>query len=158
VNADVLTFTSPWHEVIIRSLPEIAPVLDAVVAEMAAQNYPARDIRAVRLVLEEAACNAIKHGNAGDPTRWVWIRYHIDQQSVSVEVEDQGDGFNPDTVPDPCRAENLSRPSGRGLLLMRHYSSWFHIHGRGNRVSFGKVRSAVADAPAMAFRPSDLAA
>jgi serine/threonine-protein kinase RsbW len=71
----------------------------------------------------------------------VQVRCHLTPESVLVEVEDEGDGFNPESVPDPRDPENLERPSGRGLLLMRHYLTEVRYHGRGNRVTLCKRRS-----------------
>jgi serine/threonine-protein kinase RsbW len=53
----------------------------------------------------------------------------------------QGEGFDPDAVHDPLAPENLDKPSGRGLLLMRHYLTRLQYNGRGNRVTLGKRRS-----------------
>jgi serine/threonine-protein kinase RsbW len=59
-----------------------------------------------------------------------------------VEVEDEGPGFDPGQVPDPTAPENWDKPSGRGLLLMRHFTTWMRYHGRGNRVTLCKHRTA----------------
>jgi serine/threonine-protein kinase RsbW len=108
---------------------------------MAAEGYPAKDLFAVRLVLTEALANAIRHGNRNDPAKEVRVCYHVSAERVLAEVEDQGAGFDPEQVPDPLAPENLGRPSGRGLLLMRFYTTWLRFNGRGNRLTFGKLRS-----------------
>ena len=58
-----------------------------------------------------------------------------------IEVEDEGRGFDPSHVPDPTLPENLERPNGRGLLLMRRSMTWVRYTGRGNRVTLCKRRS-----------------
>ena len=53
-------------------------------------------------------------------------------------MEDEVAGFDLEAVPDPTLEENLLRPGGRGLLLMRHFLSWVRDHGCGNRVTLCK--------------------
>ena len=56
-----------------------------------------------------------------------------------VRITDEGPGFDPSDVPDPTDVENLERPCGRGLMLMRHYMTDVHYNARGNSVSMRKV-------------------
>ena len=90
------------------------------------------------LALEEALVNAIKHGNGTDPARKVRVDVEISSKRVYIRIEDEGPGFDVAAVPDPTLPENLNRPSGRGLLLMRHYMSRVEFHGRGNVVEMEK--------------------
>jgi serine/threonine-protein kinase RsbW len=60
---------------------------------------------------------------------------------VVLEVEDQGQGFDPDQVPDPRREPYMDRPGGRGLFLMRTYMTWVSFNREGNRVTFSRRRS-----------------
>lgn len=117
------------------------PVIDFVVATMAAEGYPPRDLFGMRLALEEAISNAVQHGHRGDPDRRIRVRYRLSAHRVLAEVEDQGAGFDPQRVPDPRAAENLGQPSGRGLLLMRSFLTWVGHNDRGNRVTLCKCRS-----------------
>lgn len=89
---------------------------------------------AIRLALEEAITNAFVHGNSTVPDATVIVDYHVDARTVDVAVEDQGPGFNPDHLPDPTREENLSKPSGRGVMLMRAYMTEVVFNEPGNRV------------------------
>lgn len=130
-----------WERVRIRSAPETAPVLDAVTAAMAAEGYPESDVFGMRLALEEGIVNAIKHGHQDDPSLHVRVSYRVNFRRAVVEIEDQGPGFDPHQVADPCATENLDRPCGRGLLLMRHYATWLRYNERGNCVALCKYRS-----------------
>ena len=56
-----------------------------------------------------------------------------------VSITDEGQGFDPGDVPDPTAVENIERPCGRGLMLMRYYMSEVVFHGRGNSVTMAKV-------------------
>lgn len=71
--------------------------------------------------LREALANAIRHGNRQDPDRKVSINFHVENNQLTMRVEDEGDGFDPDQVPDPTHPENLLRPSGRGIFYMRQF-------------------------------------
>lgn len=84
-------------------------------------EYDDRVLFGIKLAIEEALVNAIKHGNGLDASRFVHIRYRADRSQFWIEIEDEGEGFAPETVPDPTIPENIERPSGRGILLMRSF-------------------------------------
>jgi serine/threonine-protein kinase RsbW len=130
-----------WHRRTYRAAAEIPALLDEVVAAMEALDYPTEDVFAVRLALEEALVNAVKHGNRGDAAKEARLRYHMDDETVLLNVEDEGEGFDPLAVPDPLAPENLERPSGRGLFLIHKYMTWLEHSARGNAVTMCKHRS-----------------
>ena len=80
----------------------------------------------------EAVANAVRHGNRPDPDRLVRVAYTIDNSTVTIRVEDEGQGFDPADIPDPTDPENLLRPSGRGIFYMRQFM---------NRVDFDSTAS-----------------
>lgn len=88
----------------------------------------------IRLALEEALSNAFKHGNGDDPAKTVRLTCRIADDRIVLEVEDEGQGFDPSSVPDPTQEENVEIPAGRGLVLMRSFMSDVTIHPPGNRV------------------------
>jgi len=71
--------------------------------------------------LREAVANAVRHGNRRDPERLVRIAYLIDNSTITIRVEDEGEGFDPADIPDPTDPENLLCPSGRGIFYMRQF-------------------------------------
>jgi len=71
--------------------------------------------------LREAMANAVRHGNRQDPDRWVRVGYAIENCTVTICIEDEGEGFDPSSIPDPTDPENLLRPSGRGIFYMRQF-------------------------------------
>lgn len=73
--------------------------------------------------LREAAANAIRHGNRQDPKRSVVIDYRILDREIMIRVEDEGEGFDLKSVPDPTDPGYLLRPSGRGIFYMRQFMS-----------------------------------
>lgn len=72
------------------------------------------------LALRESLNNAIVHGNHRGNGLTVRVRLSGVQGRIEMAVRDQGTGFNPDVVPDPTAPENLLKPCGRGIFLMRH--------------------------------------
>ena len=125
----------------VRSTADLSPVLDALVGHMEALDYLKRDCFGMRLALEEALVNALKHGHGHDPAKSAHVRLRVTVEQVMVEVEDEGPGFDPSAVADALLPENLERTCGRGLLLMRHYTTWVRFNDRGNRVTLCKCRS-----------------
>jgi len=103
------------------------------------------DIFSIKLALEEALINAIKHGNQMDRAKKVHISYRITSDRFDVTVSDEGRGFDPAEVPDPTAVENLERPSGRGLMLMRHYMTEVRYNPLGNSVTMSKIRYGCAE-------------
>lgn len=111
-----------------------------ILEQVEAGGYDAKAQFAIRLALDEAACNAMRHGNAGDPTRHVTFEWRITDEQVVISVSDEGPGFDPDAVPDPTAEENLSRPCGRGVMLMRQYMTDVRYSDHGRRVTMIKRR------------------
>jgi serine/threonine-protein kinase RsbW len=129
-----------WQNAIAHTYDEVQAILGQVVAALETAGYSHREVFSVRLSLEEAMVNAIKHGHRGDPTKDVRIRFQITPAFTLAEVEDEGPGFDPEAVPDPLAEENRLSDHGRGLLLMRHYMTCVRYNATGNRVTLCKRR------------------
>jgi serine/threonine-protein kinase RsbW len=125
----------------ISSVQQLPDLLADVLRPMERVGYGVADNFAVRLALEEAVVNAVKHGHGHDPRKQVRIWWAVTSSSVKLVVEDQGPGFDPAEVPDPFLAENLERPCGRGLMLIKAYMTWVRFNRRGNRVAMCRRRS-----------------
>jgi serine/threonine-protein kinase RsbW len=67
----------------------------------------------------EAVNNAVVHGNKKDPAKKVLLDINCSDQDVVLEVQDEGRGFNPKNLPNPLLPENLLKPSGRGIHIMK---------------------------------------
>ncbi len=118
---------------------EARRVQDEIEQHLQSRHVSEHDIFSIKLALEEALVNAIKHGNQMDRTKKVYISYQIFADRFDVQISDDGNGFDPSDVPDPTAFENLERPCGRGLMLMRHYMSDVAFNERGNGVTMSKV-------------------
>jgi serine/threonine-protein kinase RsbW len=123
-------------------LAEARRVQELIEGALQASAYSEHDIFSIKLALEEALVNAIKHGNQMDPDKRVVVAYSVTPARFDIRITDEGDGFRPEDVPDPTAIENLERPCGRGLLLMRGFMTEVEYHGKGNVVSMAKVRDA----------------
>jgi serine/threonine-protein kinase RsbW len=73
------------------------------------------------VAVRESVVNAIKHGNRQDESKRVFLTFTLDTTELQVEVADQGEGFDPDSVPDPVAEENLLKTYGRGIFFMRSF-------------------------------------
>ena len=121
-------------------LGNIPPVQDAVLTDLEAAGYPEKCRFAVKLALDEAMANAVRHGNHGDPDQEVTASWEVAEDRVVVTIEDCGCGFEPEEVPDPTADENLHRPHGRGVMLMKAYMTEVRFNEAGNRVTLMKKR------------------
>jgi len=129
-------------EVVFPSDHAIARQLqEEIVRALVMHHFEEKEIFSIKLALEEALVNAIKHGNQADRNKKVHVAYRVNAERFDIHVRDEGPGFDPEDVPDPLAVENLERPCGRGLLLMRHYMTEVNFHPPGNRLSMSKVRS-----------------
>lgn len=72
------------------------------------------------LAVVEALNNAIVHGNKQDLSKKVKIHYIIDNEFIEYTISNEGDSFDPDSLPDPTAPENLEKDCGRGIFLMRN--------------------------------------
>lgn len=120
-------------------------VQERIVTRLEQLEFPARDVFGVRLSLEEALVNAIKHGNGMDPDKHVRVLCHIDDELIRIEIEDEGPGFTPEEVPDPTAEENLERPCGRGIMLMKAFLTRVEYVPPGNLVILEKTRDAESE-------------
>jgi serine/threonine-protein kinase RsbW len=120
---------------------DIAEVQGAVAQQLARHNYEATARFAIRLALEEALTNAFRHGCKDDPEKTVRFRFSVDSHEARFEIEDDGTGFDPASVPDPTDDANIEIPSGRGIMLIRAYMSEVEFLPPGNRLMMKFRRS-----------------
>ena len=90
------------------------------------------------VALDEAFVNAVKHGNHNDPRKLVRITAELSSKEARFTVEDEGDGFNVQEIPDPRDPANLFKTSGRGVLLIYNIMDEVQYNERGNRLTMIK--------------------
>jgi serine/threonine-protein kinase RsbW len=74
----------------------------------------------IMIAVTEAVNNAIRHGNKGDSSKNVFLALTLEEGMIKFRVEDEGPGFDFHNLPDPTAPENLEKPGGRGIFLMKH--------------------------------------
>src|SRR4051812_23842281 len=126
---------------IASDLAEARRIQEQIEEALHASRFSEHDVFSIKLAVEEALVNAIKHGNQMDPGKQVHVSYRISPERFDIRITDEGPGFNPEDVPDPTAPENLERPCGRGLLLIRGFMTSVEYVGRGNVVTMSKVRN-----------------
>ncbi|MGI8467204.1 MAG: ATP-binding protein [Pyrinomonadaceae bacterium] len=90
------------------------------------------------IALDEAFVNAVKHGNKFDAQKFVRITADISAKEARFTVEDEGEGFDINSIPNPLDAENLFKTSGRGVLIIHNVMDEVKYNERGNRVEMVK--------------------
>ena len=139
MGVELLLEKAQQKQISIPSLPrELAHAENAILPVLENKGYGERAVFAVKLCLEEAAINAIKHGNELDDTKKVTISFSIDDNKAVISVADEGQGFDPKSVPDPTADEFLMATSGRGLALIRAYMDEVRFSDRGNEITMIK--------------------
>ncbi len=83
----------------------------------------------------EAVNNAITHGNKADPQKMVDVEIKFEDSNISITVTDEGHGFDPTTIPDPTKPENIEELSGRGVFLMTKLADSISFNEKGNSVT-----------------------
>ena len=118
---------------------------ELIVQRMAEINgFDEEQVDQIGMGIRETVCNAVTHGNGLSPNKTVTFDASIDEVAFRVTVIDEGPGFNPETVRNPLDAENLLRPCGRGLLLMRAFFDEVEVgtgDGSGTKVCLVKYRT-----------------
>lgn len=131
------TFTTT---VIKSDLNETGAVTQQVLDELSRCGYGEQVTFAVKLALEEALNNAIRHGNAGDASKTVTVRYAVSAKKVVLIIRDQGNGFLPEAVPDCTTPDRLRMPTGRGILLIKAYMDEVCFRDCGREIQITKRR------------------
>ena len=126
--------------ILASNLTEARDLQEQIENQLRGCQYEDKEIFGIRLALEEAMVNAIKHGNRMDAGKRVHVRFRILPERFDIGITDEGPGYDPDALPDPLSEENLERPCGRGLFLMKHYMTEVTVHPPGNRLTMCKVR------------------
>jgi serine/threonine-protein kinase RsbW len=118
-----------------QNIAEVEPYVSRIVEE-----YKIGDelFGSMLITLTEAVTNAIIHGNSATISKKVFVKTRCSSQKICFEIQDEGNGFDPDTLPDPTAPENILSPGGRGVFLMRQLSDAvsFDDDGRIVKIEF----------------------
>ena len=122
----LMTLTSHTVRLDISSAFDMLDFVDVVGGHMSRMVGFDEDTRHwISIAVRESVANAVKHGNKGDETKRVTVEFTASPAEqpteLSIVVQDQGEGFDPDQVADPLAPENLLKASGRGIFLIRSF-------------------------------------
>ncbi|MBI9066290.1 MAG: ATP-binding protein [Salinivirgaceae bacterium] len=88
----------------------------------------------VLIAVIEAVTNAIVHGNKLQEDKFVSIWLKSENTNLEVKIQDEGNGFEFDNVPDPTKPDNVEKPDGRGVFLMKHLADGISFDKGGSIV------------------------
>jgi len=116
---DTVNLTSKFRVMVQSRLAAVSKTIDRVLEKIKGIPGVEPYLEEISLALDEALTNAIIHGNREDPRKQVEICGGYDQHgNLLLAVTDEGQGFNPETIPDPTAGENIYSTHGRGVYLI----------------------------------------
>lgn len=129
-------------ELIIPSRLEALESVQRLVTEAALEYKLSEEFAYwMELSISESMINAIRHGNRCDPSKNAHLRISLNGSELEIIVEDQGTGFSLDSLADPTETQNLLKPSGRGILIIRSFMDEVNLSvsdGGGSRLRMVK--------------------
>lgn len=90
-------------------------------------GFEEEDVLRIEMAVREAAVNAVYHGNSYDPGKKMTLGFEQTSEALIITVRDEGRGLDPAQIPDPLAPENLLKPHGRGIFLIRSFMDEVHI-------------------------------
>lgn len=115
----------------IESLKEVEKLVDQVCADYKVnEDYYGN----ILIAVTEAVNNAIIHGNKQNPDKKYSVTFKPAEDQLIFTVADQGDGFDYNNLPDPTDPENIEKPNGRGVFLMKHLADKIEFEDNGRKV------------------------
>lgn len=128
-----------WRKLTIASNPEARLQAERIIMDaVEAGGFSEGAAFSVKLAMEEAVVNAMKHGNRFDKNKQVFLRYGFNDDAFHLVVQDEGSGFDHQHLPDPTDPEHLKLPYGRGIMLMHAYMDNVSYNANGNEVTLVK--------------------
>lgn len=140
LDLKTLYHSERWHTRALKTPCEMARVLEDLLDQLRAADFTAEERFTIRVAMEEAIVNAVRHGHNGDLTKTVLVRLLVDDNFFLAQVEDEGSGF--------AHQELMRKPQepilpaiGRGIHLMRFYMNSVTFNRTGNCVTLYKHRA-----------------
>lgn len=119
-------------KLVIQSKIENVSLVENLIDEVAIELSIISDLYGNVLISTiEAVTNAIVHGNDNNPKKNVSIEVIKDEKKLTIIVEDEGDGFDLNLVPDPTKPDYIEKPDGRGIFLMKNLTDDLEFEKNG---------------------------
>ncbi len=132
-----------------RRLPNRLEHVNAFIKEALGQfgtlSLPQSDIFHLKLALEEALTNAMRHGNRLDPDLFVDVCVELEGKKLVMKVKDEGGGFDFSKIPDPTHQDNKEKPNGRGVFLIKQLMNDVEFFDGGSGIKMIKFLDRTPD-------------
>jgi serine/threonine-protein kinase RsbW len=115
-------------------------LIEQTIKAMEERNWAGGEMFHVQMAMEEAVVNAIEHGNKRDSQKFVHVVIHVDIDRVSIDIRDEGPGFDHRNVADPTQEDRIDQPRGRGVMLIRELMTESSYNECGNHLVMTKRR------------------
>ncbi len=116
----------------LKNITEVELLIDTVCEDLKLNEDHYGNIL---IAVTEAVNNAIVHGNGNDQEKKVKVEVETAADKVTFVVVDEGTGFDFSNLPDPTAPENIEKPDGRGIFLMKNLSDEVDFDLNGSKVS-----------------------
>jgi serine/threonine-protein kinase RsbW len=118
------------HKTLESTLQSVDAAEALVLEEARKAGFDQDEADNIGMAIRECMVNAVVHGNRYNKKKVVHFDVERTDKQLSVTIGDEGEGFDPSSLPDPTSPENLLRQSGRGILLIRAFMDEFDLHRR----------------------------
>lgn len=119
----------------------ISEIVNQIALSAVAVGFATRDLgNNIKLALSEAITNAMEHGNGWDPAKLVTVSVEVNPGFLQASIEDQGDGFDYQSLPDPTQPSLMLSERGRGVFLMHAIMDKVTYHNCGNLLVLRKLK------------------
>jgi len=116
----------------LKYLTEVEVLIDTVCEDL---NLKEDRYGNILIAVTEAVNNAITHGNKNNENKKVKVDVKTGDDKIVFIIADEGTGFDYNNLPDPTAPENLEKPDGRGIFLMKNLSDEVNFDLNGSKVS-----------------------
>ncbi|UZD24777.1 ATP-binding protein [Algoriphagus halophytocola] len=118
----------------IPSLMENVKIIESFI-DNARENFEINDDIYGNIMISVTECisNAIIHGNQNDKNKLVHLELKLEKEMLLFTIQDEGDGFDYNELKDPTAPENIEKPGGRGIFLIKHLSDEVKFEENGTK-------------------------
>jgi serine/threonine-protein kinase RsbW len=130
------------HKIQLESNYQSLSTVEKFIEEVCEENNIGEDnFGNILVAVTEAVNNAIQHGNRLDPTKKIEMEAEAIGSAIQFKISDQGKGFDFSNIPDPTEPQNLEKPNGRGVFLMKNLADAvsFEENGRIVQLKFNAI-------------------
>ncbi len=130
-----------FFQEISSTIDEKNPLIDQILGVLTEKNFVDEDEEIwARICFDEVLTNAIRHGNKENPSKKVKVSLFTDEKQWAIRVEDEGEGFSVEDIPDPDDESSLELEHGRGILLIKEYMDEIWYYDNGSSVQLKKEK------------------